>query len=79
MPWAGHTIVRGATAASGVHHPALVPLSRTDRRLDAPALQLDALSTTHQVGEHVLETFENAVNEYRASKGPKREAAVGVS
>ena len=68
-------------AGDSVPHPAEAKMNLRLQTSGKPATDvlLDALSTTHQVGEHVLETFENAVNEYRASKGTKREAAVGVS
>ena len=50
-----------------VPHPAEPKMNLRLQTTGAPATDvlLDALSTTHQVGEHVLLTFDEAVKDFR--------------
>ena len=58
-----------------VPHPAEAKMNLRLQTSGAPATDvlLDALSTTHQVGEHVLQTFDAAVEAFRRSQAKEAE------
>lgn len=53
-----------------VPHPAEAKMNLRLQTSGAPATDvlLDALSTTHDIGEHVLQTFDAAVADFRKSE-----------
>ena len=54
-----------------VPHPAEAKMNLRLQTVGPPATEvlLDALSTVHQVGEHVLSTFDGAIEKHRARSG----------